>query len=62
MRFEEPLAPLLVTSGGYHWRHVQTCSLDLTVQPPLPQEQHLAAIEGVMVHSHLRFSQLLHEP
>ena len=29
------LAPsLLVTSGGYHWRPVETCSLDLTLQPP----------------------------
>ena len=29
-----PCFPLLVTSSGYHWRSVQTCSLDLIVQPP----------------------------
>ena len=29
-----PGLPLLVTSGGHHLRPVQTCSLDLTVQPP----------------------------
>ena len=29
-------APLIVTSGGHHWRPVQTYSLDLTVQPPPP--------------------------
>ena len=29
--------PLLVTSGGYHWRPVQTCSLNLTVQEHPPR-------------------------
>ena len=29
--------PLLVTSGGQHWRPVQTGSLDLTVQPLSPR-------------------------
>ena len=28
------LPPLLVTSGGYHCRPVQICSLDLTIQGP----------------------------
>ena len=28
--------PWLVTSDCHHWRPVQTCSLDLTVQAPLP--------------------------
>ena len=29
-------SPLLLTSGGHHWRPVQACSFDLTVQPPAP--------------------------
>ena len=29
-----PGLPQLVTSGDHHWRPVQTCSLDLTVQSP----------------------------
>ena len=33
----QSLPHLLVTSGGHHWRPVQTCSLDLIVQaPPSP--------------------------
>ena len=37
-----PRAPLLVTSGGGHWRPVQTCSFqDLASAPSLPREQHL---------------------
>ena len=32
----DPPSPLLVTSGGHHWRPVQTCSLDLTVQGASP--------------------------
>ena len=33
-RDKEPpgFGPLLVSSGGYHWIPVQTCSLDFTVQ------------------------------
>ena len=27
-------SPLLVTSGGHHWRPVQTCSLEFTVRMP----------------------------
>ena len=34
-----PISPapslLVVTSGGHHWRPIQTCSLDLTVKGPL---------------------------
>ena len=29
--------PLPMTSGDHHWIPVQTCSLDLTVQLPLPR-------------------------
>ena len=32
--------PLLVTSGGDHWRPVQTCSFQ-GLPIPLPSEQHL---------------------
>ena len=41
---------LLVTSGGHHWRSVQTCSLDLTVQgPSCHQYWPLVATEACMV-------------
>ena len=35
-KWDMGIPTLLVTSGGHHWRPVQTCSLDLTVQAPLP--------------------------
>ena len=33
-----PHPPLPVTSDGHYWKPVQTCTLDLTVQPPPPRE------------------------
>ena len=41
--------PLLVTSGGYHWRPVQTCSLGIIVQSLPHWYWHLVATKAHMV-------------
>ena len=38
-----PASPVIVTSGGHHWKLVQTCSLS---GPTSPQGWHLVAIES----------------
>ena len=39
--------PLLVTSGGNYWSHVQTCSFGNS----LPQEQHLVVVTETETHT-----------
>ena len=34
-----PPQPLLLTSGGHHWKPVQTCSLE-DLPPPTPSGDH----------------------
>ena len=47
----EQLYPLLVTSGSHHWKPVQICSLDLTVQFPAHWYWQLVATEACRLAS-----------
>ena len=45
-----PEIPLLLTSGGQHWRLVQACSLEDPLHPPPSRTTSVVATEAHMVY------------